>query len=138
MNLAEIIKHYRKKAGMSQEALADCLSLAPSAISNYERGKRAPDLEMIRRISAVLGIPPGILITDDTQSPDHSGDVLADGGLTLNDYLSAGRYRKTELNRIYDLLSADNQDIVLGKAKELYLIQSENNAKRPSGDPDQS
>ena len=45
----------RQEAGLSQQALADRLSVTRQAVSNWERGQTLPDLETLRRIAQVLG-----------------------------------------------------------------------------------
>ena len=50
------LKYYRLKNNMSKTALAEACGVSPMAISNYESGKRKPDIEMIKRLAEVLGI----------------------------------------------------------------------------------
>lgn len=44
----------RQAAGLSQQALADRLSVTRQAVSNWERNQTLPDLEMLRAIAQVL------------------------------------------------------------------------------------
>ncbi len=45
----------RQEAGLSQQALADQLSVTRQAVSNWERNQTLPDLEMLRAIAQALG-----------------------------------------------------------------------------------
>ena len=56
MSLAEKIYQARKKAGLSQEALADALGVTRQAVSKWETGKSVPDTENIRRMAQVLAV----------------------------------------------------------------------------------
>ena len=47
MNLGDKINELRKKNGMTQEMLADCLHVSSQAVSKWERGVANPDLELI-------------------------------------------------------------------------------------------
>ena len=50
------LKYYRLKKNMSKKELADSLGVSAMAISNYESGKRTPDIEMITKLAEILGI----------------------------------------------------------------------------------
>ena len=44
----------RQEAGLSQQALADRLSVTRQAVSNWERDQTQPDLDMLRIIAQAL------------------------------------------------------------------------------------
>jgi transcriptional regulator with XRE-family HTH domain len=52
-----ILKESRKRAGLSQEALALECKIDRTYISLLERGKRQPTLNMLFKISKVLNVP---------------------------------------------------------------------------------
>lgn len=56
MTIGERIKKARKKAGLTQKALADKLGIPYQGISQYERGVRKPKLETLDRIAEALGV----------------------------------------------------------------------------------
>ena len=58
------IAYWRKRAGMSQEALAHGLSepTTKGTISQYESGKRTPSVERLFEIARVLNCKPGELL----------------------------------------------------------------------------
>jgi transcriptional regulator with XRE-family HTH domain len=56
MGLAEKLKYYRKKQGLSQEHIADRLNLSRQAISKWENGHTAPDIENLVRLSNIYKV----------------------------------------------------------------------------------
>ncbi len=50
------LKYYRLKKNMSMKELADAVGVTSMAISNYESGKRQPEIETITKMAEVLGI----------------------------------------------------------------------------------
>lgn len=54
--LSEQIRLCRKRAGLSQEELADRLEVSRQAISKWEMGQSTPDPEKIVRMSELFGI----------------------------------------------------------------------------------
>ena len=64
MTLAERVYQARKKAGLSQEALADALGVTRQAVSKWETGKSVPDTENIRRMARVLAVSADYFLGD--------------------------------------------------------------------------
>jgi len=54
--LGEVIKEIRTKMGLSQKDFAAMLGVGQTALSNWELGKREPDLETLNLISRISGI----------------------------------------------------------------------------------
>lgn len=50
------LKYYRLKNAMTKKKLAEKLNVSPMAISNYENGKRKPNMELIKQMAKVLGV----------------------------------------------------------------------------------
>lgn len=59
---AQQLVELRQIAGLSQEDLAGKLFVTRQAISKWERGEVAPDLNKIERIAEVLGVSTEILL----------------------------------------------------------------------------
>lgn len=55
MKLQEKIYYCRKKAGLSQEALAEKLGVSRQAISKWETGDAEPEISKLSLLAAVLG-----------------------------------------------------------------------------------
>lgn len=50
------LKYYRLKNNMSMKDLAEACGVSSMAISNYESGKRKPDMDTINKLAEVLGV----------------------------------------------------------------------------------
>ena len=68
MNIGKRIAERRKELGMTQDALAEKLSLSPQAVSRWENGWNLPDLENIGLIADALKVSPSALIGEDRNS----------------------------------------------------------------------
>ncbi len=56
MEIGNQIKTFRLHRGVTQDALAQHLGVTPQAVSKWERGAAAPDIEMLPAISAYFGV----------------------------------------------------------------------------------
>ena len=63
-----IIAKIRNEKGLSQEEFASLLGVTKQTISNYERGKRRPDYEVLEAIADVLNVPMGYFLTEEEQA----------------------------------------------------------------------
>lgn len=61
--LSHRIVNLRKEAGMSQAQLARKLNISPSALGNYEQGRRNPDLDTLVMMSYIFDVSLDYLIT---------------------------------------------------------------------------
>lgn len=68
MKFSEKLFQLRKKAGMSQEDLAEQLGVSRQAISRWEMGTAMPDAPNLLRISVLFGVSADYLLHDDYQS----------------------------------------------------------------------
>lgn len=66
MSVGSQIKQRRTELGLSQEALAEKIGVSRSAISNWEIDRNYPDLQVIVKLSEVLGISIDELLKGDT------------------------------------------------------------------------
>jgi transcriptional regulator with XRE-family HTH domain len=57
MTARERLKHFREKKGMTQMALAQALGTHPTMLSDFEHGRRVPNLKMAAKIEKVTKIP---------------------------------------------------------------------------------
>lgn len=57
MDLAEQIREYRQRRGLSQEALAERLEVSRQAVTKWEAGRTRPSTEKLLRLSQVLEVP---------------------------------------------------------------------------------
>ena len=80
--IEENIRRLRKNAKMSQEDLAEKLSVVRQTISKWERGLSVPDAEMVIKIAALFNVPVSELLGMETQTAaagESGPDAIADG-----------------------------------------------------------
>ena len=65
MNLSQKIYDCRKKAGLSQEALAEKLGVSRQAISKWETGEATPEVGKLLLLANVFGVTTDWLLSDD-------------------------------------------------------------------------
>lgn len=63
------ISSCRKKAGMSQEALAAQLNISRQAVSRWETGEAVPDTEKIIQLSRLFHVSTDYLLLDEVEVP---------------------------------------------------------------------
>lgn len=71
MILADKIINLRKKAGMSQEELADKIGVSRQAVSKWESMQSVPDLDKILLMSKVFGVTTDFLLKDEIEEEVH-------------------------------------------------------------------
>lgn len=54
MNIGRNILYFRQQQGLTQQQLADALGINKMAISNYEKGKRQPNIEMVKATNSSI------------------------------------------------------------------------------------
>ena len=52
----------RKNAGLTQQALADKLSISISSIASYELGRRKPSVDVLIKMAEILDVTEGYLL----------------------------------------------------------------------------
>ena len=53
---SKVVKYHRKKAGLSQKALADIAGIGKTVVFDIERGKKTVQLNSILKVFAALNI----------------------------------------------------------------------------------
>ena len=64
MTFGEKLKEARKEAGLSQEQLAEKITVSRSAIAKWETDKGMPDVNNLKIISQILGVSVDYLLDD--------------------------------------------------------------------------
>ena len=75
MILADKIIALRKKAGWSQEELAQQLNVSRQSVSKWEGAQSVPDLEKVLQMSRIFGVTTDFLLKDEVEIPE-----AAEGG----------------------------------------------------------
>ena len=80
MKLQEKIAFYRKRAGLSQEALANRLHVSRQAVSKWETGEAVPELNKIVALAREFDITTDELLLENAVSADTETDEKTDEG----------------------------------------------------------
>ena len=103
------IRSLRKKAGMTQEELAEKLYTTRQTVSNYEIGKSEPDFETLSKIADVFRTETADLLSDHRRNKDHSGlgavKIISILLIAINILGLAWGYRLTDDPRLKFILS---------------------------------
>lgn len=70
MGIGEKITLCRKKAGLSQEELAERLAISRQAVSRWETGAASPDTERVVALSRLFGVSTDYLLFDELEEPE--------------------------------------------------------------------
>ncbi len=92
---AEQLSSARKAAGMTQEQLSEAVHVARNTISNWECGRRRPDLNTIRLLGEILH-------TDFLNGEEFSGEIPAGGEMIPGDGVIPG-----EEKAVLDMMAAE-------------------------------
>lgn len=63
----ERIRYFRKRAGYTQEQIAEKLEVTPHHIGQMERGKSLPSIPVFYNLSLILGVPTDCFFMDDNR-----------------------------------------------------------------------
>lgn len=70
MSFGETIKNLRKNSGMTQEKLAELLSISPQAVSRWETNVAMPDILLLPPLANLFGVSTDFLLGMDTYQKD--------------------------------------------------------------------
>lgn len=107
MILADKIVEERKKLGLSQEELAEKLSVSRQAVSKWEVAQTVPDLQKIIAMSELFSVSTDYLLKDDAESESRVS-VGADSDRTLR------RVSMEEANEFMYAKSEQSKMVALG------------------------
>ena len=89
MTFGEKLKEARKEAGLSQEQLAEKMSVSRSAIAKWENDKGMPDINNLKAIAQLLNVSIDYLLDDDEKI---SFNEIKEP-VNLDDYTVTGKCR---------------------------------------------
>lgn len=75
----DMLVYLRKRAGLSQQQLADALGMTRSAISMYETGKREPDLETLEIFADFFNVDMNTLTGNEKVSVNTNENPIPPG-----------------------------------------------------------
>lgn len=105
MNTGKMIMELRTAQGMSQQALAERLSVSGNLVSKWENGTRRPDWNTVERIADLFGVPADVIVdTKDLLFAELSECFPEDCGLSgeelsarISSFLRTIRQRNADL-----------------------------------------
>ena len=74
MIFADKLITLRKKAGWSQEELAEKLNVTRQSVSKWEGAQSVPDIDKILQLSRLFGVTTDYLLKDDAAEPEYTED----------------------------------------------------------------
>ena len=80
MIFADKLTQLRKKAGWSQEELAEQMNVTRQSVSKWEGAQSVPDLDKMIRLSELFGVSTDYLLKDEIEQAEHinsSNDIRA-------------------------------------------------------------
>ena len=116
IKLGENIQYYRGKNNMTQAQLAQKLFVSFQAVSNWERGATAPDLENLFALANLLNVSTDRLL----KGCEHSGGrylIGIDGGGTKTEFVLFSDSGKVA--RSFKLASSNPNDVGIDKSCEV-------------------
>lgn len=120
MSLGEKIKEYRKKAGLSQEQLAEKLCVSRPTIAKWETDRGTPDVENLKSISKLFGVSVDYLLED--------GEVLSVAvmkeNIDINQYEKSGKCRSKYDAAVKAKYPDADVIFALQRKKKLSFIES--------------
>ncbi len=105
MIFADKLMQLRKKAGWSQEELAEQMDVTRQSVSKWEGAQSVPDLEKIIRLSDLFGVTTDYLLKDEIEEVEHM--------IPSNDVSTLRRVSMEEANAFLSVKAATSKSIAL-------------------------
>lgn len=89
LTLGEKIKEFRKRAGLSQEQLADKLSVSRQAITKWENDRGMPDINNLQCIANLFDVSIDSLVN----RPEDITSIVIKEDIDIENYQKTGKFR---------------------------------------------
>lgn len=93
-DMGEIIAKLRKKAGLTQQTLAEKLDVTDKAISKWENGQCYPDITVLPKIANLFGVTVDYLMFGNRKKIVVAGNIITDIIKNIDIYPEAGMLAK--------------------------------------------
>lgn len=122
MILADKIIDLRKKAGMSQEELAEKLGVSRQSVSKWEGAQSTPDLNRILKMSEIFGVSTDFLLKDefDLSKPNSTQEAIE---ISMPDETEPPR-RSVSMAEANDFLAQNSKSALMIAAGVALCIMS--------------
>ena len=123
-NIGKKLKKMRTELGLTQDDIAEVLSMNRTTFYKYENGAAVPPVNVLMKLAALFNVPVSVMLNDDNtlrfNSPERD-DVDADTG-SVSDFTQLNRDEKKLILKLR-LMNADKK----ARIKELIYSDDENN-----------
>lgn len=89
-NFGEILVKLRKKAGMTQQALAERLDCSNKTISKWENCETQPEINVLPKLADIFGVSVDYLLLGERKSIAFAGNILVDAVKDIECYPELG------------------------------------------------
>ncbi len=118
--IGQRIKYFREQMGMEQKALAEKLGIISNAISNWECGRTRPDIALLPKIAAELGVS----IDELFDMPKPTAHSSAPGKIQMSQHGTTAaqpKFKKSALSLLeqYSQLSVAHQFVIDAMVEKL-------------------
>lgn len=122
-NIGKKLKKMRTELGLTQDVIAEVLSMNRTTFSKYENGAAVPPVNVLMKLAALFNIPVSVMLNDDNtlrfNSPERdSGDEETE---SVSDFTKLNRDEKKLILKLR-LMNAEKK----AKIKELVYSDDEN------------
>lgn len=120
MEIGDLIKNARKKAGLTQQELADKMGVSYVNVSQWETGRRIPKFETRKKIADLLGVPLSSLFLVSELDPKFGGSEEIEREIFFTLFEQKGipmKYLLSEYGELFPFLS--------GKSDKEVQIQND-------------
>lgn len=126
MNIGELIKLYRKKAGLTQKDLSNKLNYKDNhIISLYETGKKSPQIKALVDIANVLNIDLSYLKLDNLSLGEKVRYLREYNGYTQLAFSKKVRISNAELSKIEKNILIPTNDMINKISQGLEMSRDE-------------
>lgn len=101
MPIGNNIVKYREQQGLSQKELAAKLGVTPTCLNYYEKNKRSPDVETIKKIAVILNVSSNLLIGLPDFEQSHN-TLTSTEQTHINKYRQLDKYGKNVVDTVIE------------------------------------
>lgn len=101
--ISNTLKNLRENQKLTQQDVADGISVNSSTYKNYEYGRREPDLKTVSKLADFYHVTTDYLLGRETYTPEPLDDLASQFNMTalekkiLDNYLALPKHMRTDL-----------------------------------------
>ena len=103
----------RKKAGWSQEELAEQMNVTRQSVSKWEGAQSVPDLDKMIRLSELFGVSTDYLLKDEIEQAEHinsSNDIPSLKRVSMEE---ANAFLSEKIRSVKEVITTLNNEFLL-------------------------